>query len=466
MIPALLAALLGLGSTAMAGPEPAADAPAEDAPGEDAPDDDAADDDAADDDAADDDAAPAPNVEEDVDVAGPRVLDAILPSGVRVIIAEDGTLPVASVVLAIERGSEDDPEAIPGLHHALAYQLLQGNREQPPGGIARLVHDRGGITSMATGPAQIRFESLVPVSALADLVAAEAGRLRAPTVNEELWQDSLVWARRDPAQAWGAPPPAIAAAHGVPALARNGRQVSAPLAQLDTRAVAAALADRFRYERATLVVVGPYPPIATMALVDAHFSDLPPRRRQLVDRKPRRGTGDVPAPLPTPGADGTTFVWPVDAHPAAVAWAKVWCRTFNRQRRTPADPRRARLRCHLDEDPRRPTLTVRTSGVDDPWAFVQSRIAAIADGRDARLVERELGFVRAGLEFELRTPLGLARALARSAADAPATDPDRPERAVHLLTGLHDLREPSRFPDITAVLRGGAAVRLVAPQEK
>ena len=402
----------------------------------------------------------------DVDVPGPRVIDRVLASGVRVIIAEDATLPVASVVLAIERGSEDDPEAIPGLHHALAYQLLQGNRDQAPGGIARLVHDGGGVTALATGPAQIRFESLVPVSALADLVAAEAGRLRAPTVSDELWKDSLVWARRDPAQTWGAPLPAIAAAHAVPALARNGRQVSDALAQLDARAVSAALADRFRYERATLVVVGPYPPLTTFAVVDAHFSDLPPRKRHLVDRKLRHNTGSAPIELPMPGADGTTFVWAIAGDSAAIKWAQVWCRTLNRQRRAQSDPRRARVRCHLDEDPRRPVLTVRATGVDDPWAFVQGRLAAIADGREARLVERELAFVRSALELELRTPFGLARALARSTAHAPPTEPDKHERAVHLLTGLHDLRESSRFPDIADALPAGAAVRLVAAREE
>ncbi len=402
----------------------------------------------------------------DADVPGPKVIDKVLASGVRVILAEDDTLPVASVVLAIERGSEDDPEALPGLHHALAYHLLQGNREQAPGGIANLVHDAGGITSMATGPAQIRYESLVPVSMLAELVAAETGRLRAPTVVDELWQDSLVWARRDPPQTWGAPLSAIAAAHGVPALAIDGRTVSPAVAQLDARAVAAALADRFRYERATIVVVGPYPTEAALALVDAHLSDLPPRKRHVLDRRAKRGTRAAPRDVPVPRGDGNTFVWPIDPNPGAIKWAQVWCRTFNRQRRQPTDPRRARLRCHLDEDPRRPTLTVRASGVEDAWAFVQSRIASIADGRDARLVERELAVVRSALEMDLRTPLQLARALARSAADAPPTDPDRPERARDLLTGLHDLREPSRFPDITQVLAPGAAVRLVAAPAK
>ncbi len=450
-----LAALLLFGATAWAAePEPA-DAPA------------------ASEDAQPDAVEPAPSAaadidptENDADVPGPRVIDKVLPSGVRVILAEDDTLPVASVVLAIERGSEDDPEALPGLHHALAYHLLQGNREQSPGGIAQLVHDGGGTTAMAIGPAQIRFESLVPVSMLAELVAAETGRLRAPTVGEELWQDSLVWARRDPAQAWGAPLSAIAAAHGVPALAVDGRQVSPAVAQLDVRAVSAAIADRFRYERATIVVVGPYPTESALALVDAHFSDHPPRKRHLVDRRPRRSTGTTPREVAVPRGDGSTFVWPIDPDPGAIKWAQVWCRTFNRQRRQPTDPRRARLRCQLDEDPRRPTLIVRAGGVDDAWSFVQARIAAIADGRDARLVERELAIVRSALEMDLRTPLGLARALSRATADAPPTDPDRPERALHLLTGLHDLREPSRFPNIEDVLAPGAAVRLVAGPPK
>ena len=47
-----------------------------------------------------------------------------------------------------------------------------------------LVHDRGGMASLAIGPAQVRYESLVPMSALSDVLWAESQRLRAPTVVE------------------------------------------------------------------------------------------------------------------------------------------------------------------------------------------------------------------------------------------------------------------------------------------
>src|SRR5690349_24486784 len=75
-----------------------------------------------------------PTPVEPVEVAAPvEVIDVVLPCGLRVIAARDASLPVAAVVLAVEVGTRDDPEKLPGLVHALAYQLQQGNRELGPG---------------------------------------------------------------------------------------------------------------------------------------------------------------------------------------------------------------------------------------------------------------------------------------------------------------------------------------------
>src|SRR5688572_33260251 len=78
-------------------------------------------------------AAPAPAPAAPAGPAGEVVVDAVLPCGLRVLTARDMTLPVAAVTLVVETGSEDDPPELPGLVHAMAYQVEQGSRELRPG---------------------------------------------------------------------------------------------------------------------------------------------------------------------------------------------------------------------------------------------------------------------------------------------------------------------------------------------
>lgn len=401
-----------------------------------------------------------PTIDEAKLMDGPRLQDGVLPCGLRVIVAQDESLPVAAVLLTIETGTEDDPQTQPGLVHALAYQLMQGNRELRPAGAAALVQDQGGVAGLAVGPAQVRFESLVPISALPDVLWVESQRLRAPTVSEELWASTLRWARRDTSRGWRAPRAAMAAAHGAPGLEHEGRTVTTGLGQMVPRAIGQALAERFRYEHATLVVVSPHRPAELRKRIEALFADLPEQARHVRDRSPRWRTGTVPQALPIAGEAGATLVWPVAPDPASLGQATVWCKALNRQRRHAGEPARARVRCHLDVDPRRATLVLRATGVDDPVAFVQARIDRLEHGDDTPLVERQRETVRREWAVELRGPLPLARRLAaaRVELDPKAGWRTRPLAA---LTGMAELALPWSGRSFGPRLQPGAAVHLV-----
>lgn len=393
-------------------------------------------------------------------IEGATLIDAVLPAGVRVIAAQDDTLPVAAVVLAVEAGTEDDPPGFPGLVHALAYHLLQGNRDIAPSGIASMIHGAGGTTNLAVGPGQIRFESLVPISLLGETLWAEAQRLRAPTVNEALWRESLAWARRDPPRRWSLPLDVRAAVHGEPGLGHDGRTVSPALLEMSERAVAAQIADRMTYDRATLVVVAPLPPAVTLARVQPLFADLPPVGRRPTPRDPPPPLGDTPRSYAARGQDGTRLAWALAPGPASIARARVLCGTLQRQRRIPDEPARARVRCSIDPDPRRATLVVRVTGTDDPIEFLRQRLARIDAGSEASLLARQRRLVLQDLELSLRTPLELARTLAWA---PPRTDEEATEatavRSLDTVTGLAALRSDAE----TWTLPLGAAVRLVAP---
>ena len=242
-------------------------------------------------------AEPAAAAAADIDL-----LDRVLPCGTRVLIARDDSLPVASVVLSLEHGSEDDPDDLPGLHHALAYQLLMGNRGTAPGGVQSMIQDAGGIAFLATGPAQTRFESLVPMTLLDEIIVAEAGRLRAPTVTESLWKETLISARRDTPRRRTTPWQATAVAHGASGLAHRSHVVPEALGKLDVARIEAELARRARYESSTLVVVSPLPLEDTFAKVEAAMQDLPERPRSV----PSRDVAPSGRVLELPKATGST----------------------------------------------------------------------------------------------------------------------------------------------------------------
>jgi len=384
-------------------------------------------------------------------IEGRRVLDRVLPCGTRVLVARDDSLPVVSLVLALEMGSEDDPPELPGLHHALAYQLLMGNREAAPGAVQALVQDSGGIAFLATGPAQIRFESLAPVTLLDDLVAAEAQRLRAPSVTQSLWKETLVSAKRDASLRRTASWEAAAVAHGAPGLGHRPRVVAESLRELDIDAVADQLARRARYEHATLVVVAPLPIEDIMAKVVSAFGDLPQRTRTV----PQRTSRPSATTAPQPKASGDTFVWAVPGDPGARLWADAWCEALSRQRRGSDEPKPNRVRCAFDDDPRRPMLTVRVRTPGDPRGLLQSRLARLGD--ESRLLRGPLRRLERDLTTETATPLGLARRLAASPAASAAGD-----STVEALTGLDALSATP--PASESLFDLGAAVRLVDPE--
>lgn len=425
------------------------------------------------------------------ETATDAVLDVVLPCGLRVLAAQDLSLPVAAVVLAVETGSEDDPPEHPGLVHALAYHLHQGNRELRPGEAIAAAQDAGGVHLLATGPGQIRFESLVPISRLAEVLFAESQRLRFPTLDRRRWDISLGWAASDVRSPPGMRPKDLAALHGAPGLGHDGRVVDRSLAEIASGTLATALASRFNYTRATLIVVAPEPPAAVLEQVRARFRDLPPASRQLPGRPPpparasapaaapvapaatppaapgksasaavsgnhllgalapapaatppAAGTPPTPTAAPAPAASGKPplLAWPVPPNAAAAAWAGAVCRALNRQRPAADEPRKARVACDFDPDPRRGALVLRPIGSDDPVGLVRARLARLG-GPDQALLTAQAQFMAQAVRLYTRTPLGLARQLAASPAlplgpvplDSPVT------RRRDDLTGLASL---------------------------
>ncbi len=415
------------------------------------------------------------------------VVDAVLPCGLRVLTARDVSLPVASVILTIETGSEDDPPESPGLVHALAYQLLQGNRELRPGESIAVAQDAGGLQNLRTGVAQVRFESLVPVTRLDAMLWVESQRLHAPNTAATRWQQALGWAAADERGGSRLRPEALAYLHGATGLGHDGRAVGKPLATLTEAALANHLAGKFSYARATLVVVAPESPERLLELVRPLFAALPQTRRMAPLRRigPRPAivtpaptdpaaviitSGPAGASVPLSRQRGHTFAWAVPPTPAAGAWAAALCRAVNRQRKAPEpeESRKARLTCDYEPDPRRGVVILRPSGADDPWALVRARLARLAPGgADAPLLQSQAATIAQALRLAQRTPQGLAQQLAQAAVDdptAPQSSFTRQHR-VEDLTGVSALADPANLKrEAPGLLRVEDAVVFTYPE--
>lgn len=405
----------------------------------------------------------------------PEVIDVVLPCGLRVITARDASLPVAAVVLAIEVGTRDDPDKLPGLVHALAYQLQQGNRELGPGEAIATAHDVGGLAAMAVGASQVRFESLIPFSQLDAQLRVEALRLRAPNVNRALWLKSLSYARSDDRERPLVPREVIAAAWRDPGLGHDGRAVDKALGELLDQSVEAQLAKLFDYRAATLVVVGPEDPQALLDRVTPRFADLPARPRKTIAPALPGGSNDIPpdgpATLVLAKQKGDSLVWAVPGEPRARAWAQVLCGTINRQLSGPDEPPKARLRCIYADDPRRPLLVVRAIGFDPtqgPEPLIARRLERISKADQepelAALIENQRARIFADLEFDLRAPLELASYLSGASERRDANQPTRPRDEViglpvrEQLAGLSAARPLSPTPSIPPKIDSAAAL--------
>ncbi len=409
------------------------------------------------------------------------VVDALLPCGLRVLTARDMSLPVAAVVLAVESGSEDDPSDAPGLVHALAYQLLQGNRELRPGEVIAAAQDAGGLHGMATGLGQVRYESLVPATRLDAVLWSESQRLRFPTTAPQRWEQALGWAAGDEREGSRLRPEALAYVHGTPGLGHDGRAVGKSLAALVEGALAQHLAQKFNYTRATLVIVAPESPERILERVRPLFADLPATRRTAPLRRPGPRPAAAPATttnlspgtgvtVPLSRQRGHTFVWAVPPTPAGGAWAASVCRAINRQKKgpEPEESRKARLTCEYEADARRGTLLLRPSGADDPWAFVRARLARFAPGgADLGLLQAQAVTVAQALRLTQRTPQGLAQQLAM----IPSEESTSPQPAFTRQHRIDDLTGVAALADVANVqrdapdlLRLDAAVVLVYPE--
>lgn len=218
------------------------------------------------------------NAQIDLSGAGVNRLD----NGLTVIVLEDHSLPVVSVQVVYRSGSRDERPGKTGLAHFLEHLAFRASENFPDGAASDAIYDAGGEWHGYTWLDQTTYYSTAPADQLDLLLAIEA--------------DRMARVRIDPAD--------IAAEAGAVITEMRGYQNDPSSVLFDAVAAAALQAHPYRnntigyesdvaaltaddarafYEshyapgNAVLAIVGDIDAEAALAIVQAHFAELPAR---------------------------------------------------------------------------------------------------------------------------------------------------------------------------------------------
>ncbi|WP_449065832.1 M16 family metallopeptidase [Planomonospora algeriensis] len=106
-----------------------------------------------------------------------------LSNGLRIVIEEEHSAPVAGVAVHYGIGFRAEAEGSSGLAHLFEHLMFQSAAGTGPSHFQQ-VERAGGFCNASTRQDYTDFYSVVPADAVADVIALEAGRMRAPVITE------------------------------------------------------------------------------------------------------------------------------------------------------------------------------------------------------------------------------------------------------------------------------------------
>ncbi|MGW4704481.1 M16 family metallopeptidase, partial [Streptomyces sp. NPDC004285] len=227
-----------------------------------------------------------------------------LSNGLRVVVSQDPTLPVAAVCLWYEVGSCDEPHGRTGLAHLFEHLMFQGSTHVPAGGHTAAVEDAGGHTNAATGFERTAFHSVVPAGQLELVLWLEADRMGG--LPDALTADSLATQRdvvlNERRERYDNVPygtgweqlvaMSFPAGHPFRALPAGSPEDLRAVTLDDCRAF---FRRHYTPDRAILSVVGDVSPDAVTDLAERHFGHIPPSGTRTAPRPAGAPSGPAEA---------------------------------------------------------------------------------------------------------------------------------------------------------------------------
>ena len=102
----------------------------------------------------------------------------VLENGLRVIVKEIPSYPIATVNVWVNAGSKDDPEGLSGLAHFFEHLMFKGTPSRPAGEISRQVEALGGVLNAGTSLDFTTYYILVPSQYVREAMEIQADAMR------------------------------------------------------------------------------------------------------------------------------------------------------------------------------------------------------------------------------------------------------------------------------------------------
>ncbi len=101
-----------------------------------------------------------------------------LSNGLRVVLVEDHTVPLAAVSIYYMVGSRNESYGITGISHFLEHMMFKGTEKLGPEEMSNIISSWGGADNASTGKDITVYWSLVPSARLESLLEMEADRMK------------------------------------------------------------------------------------------------------------------------------------------------------------------------------------------------------------------------------------------------------------------------------------------------
>ena len=215
--------------------------------------------------------------------AGPRVAfsERTLGNGLRVIVSEDHTVPIAAVAVTYDVGSLNERPGRTGFAHLFEHLMFRGSASVPSGQHGVQVHNVGGDINGTTGKDRTNFYEYLPSAELELALFLEADRMRALTIDQKNLDAEIATVQEERRrsldnQAYGR------AREAVDELAyENFAYRHSTIGSMEDLAAAtvtdakAFFATFYAPNNAVLTIVGDVDTAAAVRLVERYFGDIP-----------------------------------------------------------------------------------------------------------------------------------------------------------------------------------------------
>ena len=205
-----------------------------------------------------------------------------LDNGLRVVLAEDHTVPTATVAVYYGVGYRNEPRGRTGFAHLFEHLFFAGSENLPEPVFYYYISGMGGIANGSTRLDFTNYFGVVPANALNAYLWAEADRMATPTINRQIFQRERDVVRNEifvnvQNQAYGdwtwidLPMAANENWH-------NAHNFYGDLSDLDAATVDDARAFFEQYytpRNAVLVVAGSFDTADTLTTINQYFGDIP-----------------------------------------------------------------------------------------------------------------------------------------------------------------------------------------------